>query len=108
MLGFTLIEMAIVLVVMGILISGGLLAVAPVIENSKVSETNQKLDRLEQALIVHVIRNGCLPCPATGLTASSGTNPGWAVDDAACPSSEYLRHGGVFRNGGSGSSGVSV
>jgi hypothetical protein len=23
-----------------------------------------------------------------------------------CPSSEYLRHGGVFRNGGSGSSGV--
>jgi len=25
-----------------------------------------------------------------------------------CPSSEYLRHGGVFRNGGSGSSGVSV
>ena len=25
-----------------------------------------------------------------------------------CPSSEYVRHGGVFRNGGSGSSGVSV
>jgi len=30
------------------------------------------------------------------------------ITHVACPSSEYLRHGGVFRNGGSGSSGVSV
>jgi hypothetical protein len=30
---------------------------------------------------------------------------GWS-GMTSCPSSEYLRHGGVFRNGGSGSSGV--
>jgi glucokinase len=29
-----------------------------------------------------------------------------ALSLMGCPSSEYLRHGGVFRNGGSGSSGV--
>lgn len=83
MLGFTLIEMAIVLAIIGILVSGGLLAVSPVIENAKISETNQRLDRIEQALIVHVIRNGCLPCPATGATANTTAGVGQAVDDAA-------------------------
>jgi prepilin-type N-terminal cleavage/methylation domain-containing protein len=80
MLGFTLIEMAIVLAIMGIIMSGGLLAVSPVIENAKISETNQRLDRIEQALIVHVIRNGCLPCPATGNVASTTADVGEAVD----------------------------
>lgn len=80
-LGFTLIEMAIVLVVIGLIVSGGLVAIAPVIENSKINETNLKLDRIEQAMVLHVIRNGCLPCPATGGTASSASGVGQAVRD---------------------------
>ncbi len=78
-LGFTLIEMGIVLVVVGLLLSGGLTAVAPVIQNSKISETNQKLDRIEQALILHVIRYSCLPCPATGADASGAVTEGQAA-----------------------------
>ena len=62
--GFSLIEIAIVLVVVGLIISGGLLGLAPVLQNSKVSQTNAALDRVEQALTVYVIQNGCLPCPA--------------------------------------------
>ena len=77
-LGFTLIEMGIVLVVIGLILSGGLVAVAPVIQNSKISETNQRLDRIEQALIVHVVRYGCLPCPAAGATASTAAGAGQA------------------------------
>jgi len=65
-LGFTLIEMAIVLVVIGLVISGGVVAVGPVIEQTKYAETKQRLDRIEQAIILHVIRNQCLPCPAAG------------------------------------------
>ena len=75
-LGFTLIEMAIVLVVIGLLLSGGLTAIAPVIQNSKISETNQKLDRIEQALILHVIRYSCLPCPATGTGTAGQADAG--------------------------------
>ncbi len=79
--GFTLIEMAIVMVVIGLLLSGGLVAVAPVLQNSKVAETNQRLDRIEQALILHVIRNGCLPCPADPALASTSSNAGRANDN---------------------------
>lgn len=81
--GFTLIEIAIVLVVIGLLLSGGLLAIAPVLQSSRVTETNSKLDLLEDALILHAIVNGCLPCPATGTVLSETGTAGQAVDDAA-------------------------
>ena len=76
--GFTLIEMAIVVVIIGLLLSGSLLAVSPVIQGSKISDTNARLDRLEQALTVYVIQNACLPCPADVSLASSSGNAGWA------------------------------
>jgi prepilin-type N-terminal cleavage/methylation domain-containing protein len=82
-LGFTLIEMAIVLVVIGLILSGGLMAVGPALQSSKVSETVNRMDRIEQALIVHVIRFGCLPCPATAATASTDAAAGQAVAGAA-------------------------
>lgn len=72
-LGFTLIEMAIVLVVIGLIVSGGLVAIGPVVENANVNQTNQKLDRVEQALVLHVIRYGCLPCPAGPGEPATGT-----------------------------------
>lgn len=77
-LGFTLIEMAIVLVVIGLLLSGGIVAITPVVQGTKVSETKSKLDRVEQALVLHVIRYGCLPCPATPGTASTVATAGQA------------------------------
>ncbi len=79
--GFTLIEIAIVLVVIGLLLSGGLLAVAPVLQSSRVTETNSKLDLIEDALLLYALRNSCLPCPATGNLASTNANAGLAVDD---------------------------
>ena len=80
--GFTLIEMAIVVVIIGLLLSGSLLAVSPVIQGSKVSDTNARLDRLEQAITVYVIQNGCLPCPADRGLASTSANAGWANNGA--------------------------
>jgi prepilin-type N-terminal cleavage/methylation domain-containing protein len=75
--GFTLIEVAIVLVVVGLVISGGLLALSPLLQSSRTSQTNQLMDRIEQSLVLYVIQNGCLPCPAvpanlTGIAESSG------------------------------------
>lgn len=86
-LGFTLIEMAIVLVVIGLIVSGGLVAIGPVVENANVNQTNQKLDRVEQALVVYVIRYSCLPCPAD--PASPGTGGVYTSSQAVSGTTAY-------------------
>lgn len=70
--GFTLIEIAIVLVVIGLIVSGGLLAVSPVIQSAKISETKQKMATVEAALLGYIIANGCMPCPAQRGAAATG------------------------------------
>lgn len=83
-LGFTLIEMAVVMVVIGLVLSGGLLAVSPILQSSKLSETNGRMDRIEQALILYTMRNGCLPCPAiANINSAAGATPGQAFGGAA-------------------------
>lgn len=77
--GFTLIEMAIVLVVIGLILSGGLLTLSPVLQGSRVSDTKSKLDAIEDALLVYSIQHNCLPCPATATTATGGANVGQAL-----------------------------
>jgi prepilin-type N-terminal cleavage/methylation domain-containing protein len=89
--GFTLIEMAIVIVVIGLLLSGGLLAVGPVLNSSKTAQTNQKLDKIEQALTVYVIRYGCLPCPANGAL---GTVVGQSIGDGGVYAAQCLANHG--------------
>jgi len=80
--GFTLIEISIVMVVIGLLLSGGLLAFAPNIQNAKIARTNANMDRVEEALRAYAIRNGCLPCPADGDAAIGDANFGRAEDGA--------------------------
>jgi prepilin-type N-terminal cleavage/methylation domain-containing protein len=83
--GFTLIEIAIVLVVIGVLLSGGLLAITPVVQGAKVSETRQKIATVETALLGYVIQNGCLPCPAaTGSTTTGQAQFGATTYTSGC------------------------
>ncbi len=98
--GFTLIEIAIVLVVIGLIVSGGLLAVSPVLKSAKINETKQKMATVEAALLGYVIANGCLPCPALrGATATGVSNTNNAVaDDYATPCGS----GGSCTAGGNG------
>jgi prepilin-type N-terminal cleavage/methylation domain-containing protein len=70
--GFTLIEIAIVIVVIGLITSGGLLAISPVIQSAKISETKQKMATVEAAILGYVIQNGCMPCPAQRGAAATG------------------------------------
>ena len=80
--GFTLIEIAFVMVVIGLLISGGLIAVTPILENSARSEVNTKMDIIEDALLVYAIQYNCLPCPANGTLATNAAGAGLAADSA--------------------------
>ena len=71
--GFTLLEMSLVVVLIGLIVGGGLVATAPVLYQSAVNTTKNNMDQIEAALVLYVIRNNRLPCPADGaLTTASG------------------------------------
>jgi prepilin-type N-terminal cleavage/methylation domain-containing protein len=68
--GFTLIEMAIVLMIIGLLLGGGLTVLSAQIEQQKFKDTQRLLDDAKEALIGFAAANGRLPCPASA--ASNG------------------------------------
>lgn len=62
--GFTLIEMAIVLLIITLLLSGLLVPLSTQVEQRKIAETQKSLEEIKEALIGFAIINGRLPCPA--------------------------------------------
>src|SRR5690349_8865628 len=80
--GFTLLETAIVITVIGAALVGVYATVTPALESSRFTNTQKKLDRIELALLAYVMQNGCLPCPANGSLASTASDAGWSNSDA--------------------------
>lgn len=66
--GFTLVEMAIVLVIVGLLLGGLLMPLSTQVEQRRISETQKYLDQIKDALLGFAAANGRLPCPATATT----------------------------------------
>jgi prepilin-type N-terminal cleavage/methylation domain-containing protein len=63
--GFTLMEMAIVLVIVGLLLSSLLLPLSKQREMSNFYQTKKSLEEIKEALIGYAMINGRLPCPTT-------------------------------------------
>jgi len=63
--GFTLVEIAIVLLIVALLMGGLLPTLSGQIEQRRNSETSKQLDEIKDALIGYAIINGRLPCPAS-------------------------------------------
>lgn len=61
--GFTLVELAVVLVIVGILLSGVLGTLGSRLENSRKNETKKELKEIKLALIGYAYVNDRLPCP---------------------------------------------
>ena len=80
-IGFTLIEMAMVLFIVALLLGGLLPTLSGQVEQRRVSETRKQLDEIQQALLGFAIVNGRLPCPAkpTIATTDTANNPGTEV-----------------------------
>jgi len=81
--GFSLVEMAIVVTIMGVL-AGGVLAVSSnKIEKTALRTTAQKINDVDEAIKAYYSRYGFIPCPASP-TAQEGTATfGFATDCTA-------------------------
>jgi prepilin-type N-terminal cleavage/methylation domain-containing protein len=66
--GFSLIEIALVLVVVGLALGGLMSALGSQLENKRISDTQQALEEAKEALIGYAIINKRLPGPATSAT----------------------------------------
>lgn len=81
--GFTLTEMAVVLVIVALLIAGMMLPLSAQQDIRARQETEKTLNDIREALIGFAIANARLPRPAT--SAADGTeNPAACANDAAC------------------------
>lgn len=69
--GFTLVELAIVILIMGLILGGLAMPLATQRENARFRDSREQLDTILSAVEGFALANGFLPCPAT--PASNGT-----------------------------------
>lgn len=74
--GFSLAEMAIVLVIVGILMASGLGALSSQLSNQRIKETKQMLERANEALLGYALSHNRLPCPADAAGLESTRTAG--------------------------------
>ena len=74
--GFSLLELAIVLIISGIMLKFGLQAYAGYAEQEYREITKTRMAAIEEALVSYVQRNRRLPCPADGTLAMTHNDSG--------------------------------
>ncbi len=83
-MGFTLIELAVVLLILGTLLGGLLGSISQVSENTRRTTARNQLERIEEALSGYAQAYGRLPCPATSTSDGREDRVGGA--DSNCTS----------------------
>ena len=92
--GFSLIEIAIVLMVLGFLIGNLLYPLARKVENDKIKLTQYYLEEIKQALLGYVVLHGCLPCPVLDANKATGQeNRVIKIDICSQPCSSSVNEG---------------
>jgi prepilin-type N-terminal cleavage/methylation domain-containing protein len=75
--GFTLIELSIALVIVGLLIGGSIQATKAMRDRSKVIETQQQLEALKEAIYGFALNNNTLPATLANLNATALERDAW-------------------------------
>ena len=66
--GFTLVEMAVVLVIIGLILGGLLVPLSAQMEMRGYQETSNRLEEAKEALLGFAMAHGRLPCPASATS----------------------------------------
>lgn len=74
--GFSLVEMAVVLVVFALLLGGLLMLTTTQMSTQRIQETQKLMEQARQALVGFAAVHGRLPCPAQPNLASGAPNAG--------------------------------
>lgn len=99
--GFSLMELAIVLMIVGTLLSGVLVAVSQSMANARLTDARAQLREIEEALYGYAQATGRLPCPATDDSMTPGFEESSPCDDfhGFVPSGTLGIRGPVDSNG---------
>lgn len=82
--GFTLVELAVVLAIVGLLLGSLMYTLSAQVERRDFEETRRRLEQAREMLLTYAMVNGRLPCPArSAATVSPVTVPGDEVRDAS-------------------------
>jgi prepilin-type N-terminal cleavage/methylation domain-containing protein len=81
--GFTLIELAIVMAVAGLMLAGTMKLLGGQLDQSRIKATRDRLRMAYDALTAFYVTNAYLPCPADGALASSDASYGRAQPETS-------------------------
>ena len=87
--GFTLLELLIVIVILGLLVSLVSVKFLPTLSNAYIEVAKQDISRLQQALVMFKINEGKYPNSSQGLE-SLKTNPGNLRNPSKYPNGGYI------------------
>ena len=90
--GFTLIEMAIVLMIVGLLLGGLLVPLSAQMDQRNISDTQKAMSEIKEALIGYAMANGRLPCPAVPTTPTGQTASGVSAGTCSATQQQRLSH----------------
>ena len=71
--GFTLVELAVVIAIVGLILGAFLAPLRAQIDASRIRETERMLGEIRQALIGYAITRGALPCPDVASDSSTAS-----------------------------------
>ena len=78
--GFSLVELAIVITIIGVLMLATLGMGAGQMEIAKIKATQDKLSKIQVAMKAYFLTKGALPCPANGALGTSDPNYGYGTN----------------------------
>lgn len=80
--GFSLVELSIVILIMGLLLGGLLLPLSVQRENARLEEAVEQIDDIEATVLGFALANGYLPCPATPASLGTAATAGGGCSSA--------------------------
>ncbi len=87
--GFSLVEIALVLVIIGLALGGIVAALGPQLDNKNVRDTQDRMRQVSEAIIAFTIANRRLPCPASAASGGDEQRIG-TVGQCANPNDGFV------------------